>query len=106
MIRKALWVIVVLLVAVLGLSLFTLGPDGGPLLRGRDFSSPAAFAERLESVWSHEDVHTVRRTYKWRGAGGEWVYSTEVPPPGIEYEVVETNPQTNVLPALITPEND
>lgn len=105
--RKVLLGTVALLLVLIGLSFVTFGPDGGPLLRGRDVSSVDALVKRVESILPDDVTGSgqVRQSYKWRGAEGEWVYSTEPPPPGVDYQVVETDPTANVLPAL-APERD
>lgn len=43
--------------------------------------------------------------YKWKDAQGRWNV-TDQPPAGRPYEIVRVDPNTNVLPAGVPPEQD
>jgi len=40
------------------------------------------------------------QVYKWQDADGKWHYTTERPPEGTQFELVEYARDTNVVPAL------
>lgn len=87
--------IALLAAGALVLSLITLGPGGAPLLRPADLADPAAVAAKLRARFGGAPA----RVYKWRDAAGQWHYDQRPPPAGTPYEVVEADPDANLLPA-------
>jgi hypothetical protein len=45
-------------------------------------------------------------TYRWQDANGEWNFSSERPPEGVEFEVVRYRHDTNVMPAVEREDED
>ena len=43
--------------------------------------------------------------YRWQNSTGEWTVSSELPPEGVEYEVVSYRHDANVMPA-VQPEDE
>lgn len=101
MMRWLLGIVLVLAGAVV-LSLVTLGPGGGPLLRPADFTDPAVLLGKLRARLSDAPAPGAQaaRIYKWRDAAGRWHYDQSPPPAGTAYEVMEADPDANLLPAL------
>lgn len=92
------WILGVVLLAAgaLVLSLITLGPGGGPLLRPADLADPATAAAKLRARFGDAPV----KVYKWRDAAGRWHYDERPPPAGTPYEIIEVDPKANLLPAV------
>lgn len=65
---------------------------------------PAGWREALPVVES-SPAHNPS-LYKWKDARGQWQVSDQPPPPGVAYEEVRVDPDTNVLPAGVPPEQD
>ena len=86
--------LVIIVLVALAVPFFALGPDGGPLLRPYHLTHPQDAVERIRMRFvAHETV-----IYKWRDAGGDWMYGAE-PPPGVEAEAIAVHSETNVMPA-------
>jgi hypothetical protein len=93
------WVWLLIVAAVLAAPFLTLGPQGGPLLRAQDLRSLDAVMRRVNDVYGTvlPQAEPVR-AYKWRDSAGTWQYSSEPPPAGTDYEVVEVDPDANLMP--------
>ena len=75
--------IVLLLICVAGLILY-LNPD----LRNRVTEIPADLGLSDRTA----------RLYKWRDANNRWQITDQLPPEGIEYEILDYHEDLNVLP--------
>ncbi len=73
----------------------TYAPDGLSLPKVVSDQLPAALAPRAENP----------TLYKWKDAQGHWNV-TDQPPAGRSYETIQVDPNTNVLPAGVPPEQD
>ncbi len=74
---------------------WTYAPDSVNLPRAVSDQLPAALAPRAANP----------TLYKWKDAQGHWNV-TDQPPAGRSYETIQVDPNTNVLPAGVPPEQD
>ncbi|MEN8171045.1 MAG: DUF4124 domain-containing protein [Pseudomonadota bacterium] len=85
--------------------------DGKPLLLWSDLTLPEWPSIELPEMpriplpgkeeTAHEPNQPVK-LYRWQGADGSTQFSNELPAQGIAYEVVEVNPDTNLIRAVPT----
>lgn len=40
-----------------------------------------------------------RRLYRWQDTGGQWQVTDQPPPAGTDYEILQYDPETNVIPS-------
>jgi hypothetical protein len=78
----------------------TLGPGGEPLLRAQELRSAEALLHRLHRVYGTPLPAPERvQAYRWRDADGAWQLSDHPPPAGVDYELIEVDPDANLMPA-------
>ena len=68
-----------------------------------DLDLPKAVSEQLPAALTPRAANPT--LYKWKDAQGRWNV-TDQPPEGRPYEAVQIDPDTNVLPAGVPPEQD
>lgn len=82
--------------------------DGKPLLSWSELRMPALSRGGLPALPAltlpqPEQGRTANQPvqlYRWRDGDGVMQFSNELPPAGVVYEVVEVNPDSNLIPAL------
>lgn len=77
--------------------------DGKPLLSWKQLKLPALPDISLPDIpLPVRESNTTKQkisVYKWRDEQGSWQFGNE-PPQGVAYELLELDPDTNVLPAI------
>lgn len=76
--------------------------DGKPLLSLNDLTFPAAPDLSLPDIALSQNDKPASQpvvVYKWQDAEGGWQFGSK-PPQGVNYEVVELDPNTNLLPGV------
>ena len=85
------------------------GPDGNPLMSFSDIGLPDFSVPDLPSMPSGSKMGSALDgggldiIYQWYDADGNVQFTTEPPPPGIEYTVKGYDPDTNVIQAVELP---
>ena len=104
-----------LILAVLVLALllpFTIlkNDRGQPMMSFPDLGLPDFDVPELPSMPAAEKLaprvtmsQGVDKVYKWRDTDGSLQFTSEPPPPGLEYVVKEIDPNVNVIPAVSMP---
>lgn len=90
---KALWLLALIAAAVW--AWWTYAPDSVPAAIREQLPVPAPAPARADNP----------TLYKWKDAQGRWNVTDE-PPQGRPYEAVKIDPDTNVLPSGVPPEQD
>lgn len=72
-------------------------PWGNPLLTWKQLKQYKSAIPLPATV--HDDQREVT-VYRWRDTEGNWHFSNEPPAEGIDYQVLEVNPDTNLIPGL------
>lgn len=96
--------LIVALVAVL--PFLPIWRDGHPLVAVSDLKSWWRSSTGLELPIPDLGQSEPAVFYKWRDGAGQVHYSTEPPEPGLGYERVEIDPQTNTIPAVRAPSSE
>ena len=87
--------------------------DGKPLLSWSELRMPGSSSIKLPELPTLPELATPIvpgtgearapnepvRLYRWQGSDGTTQFSNEPPPEGVKYEVVEVNPDANLIPA-------
>ncbi len=71
-----------------------------PTLRNAVYSGlPQGIIQKIEHFYPKIFHDKTRPLYKWKNNNGQWIVSDTPPKKGIDYEILQYHPDTNVIPA-------